>query len=196
MRLGNAIRLLKLAGFKHYAINIPPRPDGLDTTDLEVLVTHPVHGKCPAVRVPIFPGKEQSMLDWQVTGDLVFVIINQFCPVSARLGAEATPAAPVMSILERIAGEERKAPAVASDATPARSGDTTAVEANAGAVRETPAAPKVEPRAHSVTPEKPREAPVVAAPEATAQHPVEAKPALAKSPRDLSLDRVPNRAPC
>src|SRR5258705_2132883 len=63
-------------------------PDDPDTNELEVLVTHPAHGKCPAVRIPIFPGKYQSMLDWQVTGDLVFVIINQFRPpVTGGLGA-------------------------------------------------------------------------------------------------------------
>jgi hypothetical protein len=62
MRLGIAVRLLKQAGFKHFAINLPPRPDGLDTSELEVLVTHPVHGKCTPLRIPIFPREEDARL--------------------------------------------------------------------------------------------------------------------------------------
>jgi hypothetical protein len=99
MRLRTAVRLLKLSGFKHYAYNFPPRPDGLDTCELEVLVTHPVHGaklgglrtrmrrhgKGTPWRIPIFPREDHKMLDWEVTGDLVTLVINQFHPpVTAR----------------------------------------------------------------------------------------------------------------
>jgi len=85
MRVRTAVRLLKLSGFKHYAYNFPPRPDGLDTCELEVLVTHPVHGKCTPLRIPIFPREDQKMLDWEVTGDLVTPVINRFHPpVTAR----------------------------------------------------------------------------------------------------------------
>jgi len=76
MRLGNAIRLLRQAGFGAYAFN-SPEPG---TAEIEVLVRHPVHGKCSAIRVPIFPREDQKMLDWEVTGDLVTLIINQFRP--------------------------------------------------------------------------------------------------------------------
>jgi hypothetical protein len=84
MRLGNAIRLLRQAGFRAYAYNTPEP----GTAEIEVLVRHPVHGKCPAIRIPIFPRESQKMLDWEVTGDLVTLVINQFRPpVTAKLGA-------------------------------------------------------------------------------------------------------------
>jgi hypothetical protein len=36
----------------------------------------------------IFPRENQKMLDWEVTGDLVTLVINQFRPpVTAKLGA-------------------------------------------------------------------------------------------------------------
>ena len=48
-------------------------------------MTHPVHGKCTPLRIPIFPREDQKMLDWEVTGDLVTLVINQFHPpVTAR----------------------------------------------------------------------------------------------------------------
>jgi hypothetical protein len=47
MRLGNAIRLLRQAGFRAYAYNTPEP----GTAEIEVLVRHPVHGKCPAIRI-------------------------------------------------------------------------------------------------------------------------------------------------
>jgi hypothetical protein len=84
MRLGNAIRLLRQAGFRAYAYNTPEP----GTAEIEVLVRHPVHGKCPAIRIPIFPRENQKMLDWDVTGDLVTRVINRFRPpVTAKLGA-------------------------------------------------------------------------------------------------------------
>ena len=76
MRLGNAITLLRQAGFVAFAFNTPEP----ETAEIEVLVRHPVHGKCPAIRIPIFPREDHRMLDWEVTGDLVTVIINQFRP--------------------------------------------------------------------------------------------------------------------
>jgi hypothetical protein len=52
---------VKQAGFRHYAFNIPGADDP-DTNELEVLVSHLTR---PAVRIPTFPRKDQSMLDWQ-----------------------------------------------------------------------------------------------------------------------------------
>jgi hypothetical protein len=51
-----------------------PEPE---TAEIELLVRHPVHGKCPAIRIPIFPLEDQRMLDWEVTGVLVTLIINR-----------------------------------------------------------------------------------------------------------------------
>jgi hypothetical protein len=62
MRLGNAIRHLRQADFRAYAFNTPEP----ETAEIEVLVRHPVHGKCPAIRIPIFPREDQRMLDWEV----------------------------------------------------------------------------------------------------------------------------------
>ena len=50
------------------ALNTPEA----ETAEIEVLVIHPTLGKCPAIRIPIFPREDQKMLDWKVTGDLVF----------------------------------------------------------------------------------------------------------------------------
>jgi hypothetical protein len=84
MRLRTAVRLLKPSGFKHYAYNFsssPRWPRYLRTGGPE----HPVHGKCTPLRIPIFPREDQKMLDWEVTGDLVTLVINQFHPpVTAR----------------------------------------------------------------------------------------------------------------
>ena len=130
MRLGNAIRLLKLAGFKHYAFNLPPRPDGLDTSDLEVLVKHPVHGKCPAIRIPIFPREDQRMLDWEVTGDLVTLVINQFRPpvTARRERAEEGEAAQAEVAAVKEAPARKEAPA-------ARTGDVGTAEASVADTR-------------------------------------------------------------
>ena len=82
MRLGNAIQLLRQAGFHAYAFNTPEP----GTAEIEVLVGHPIHGKCPAIRIPIFPREDQRMLDWEVTGDLVTLVINQFWPATSGQG--------------------------------------------------------------------------------------------------------------
>jgi hypothetical protein len=50
---------------------LPNRPE-VETAEIEVLVTHPTLGKCPAIPHPHLSREDQKMLDWKVTGDPVF----------------------------------------------------------------------------------------------------------------------------
>ena len=81
MRFGNVIALLRQAGFAHLALNTPEA----ETAEIEVLVTHPTLGKCPAIPHPYLSPRrsEDARLesDWR-SG---FLVINQDCPKQTSL---------------------------------------------------------------------------------------------------------------